>query len=394
MYFKQTWRWFGTYDTISLSEVKQTGATGIVTALHHIPHGDVWPVEEIQKRKSEIEDAGLTWPVVESVPVHEDIKTQSGNYKTYIENYKQTIRNLAQCGIRTLCYNFMPVMDWTRTDLKYALEDGAIALSFEVTALAAFDLFILKRKEAANQYSNKQKEEAKKYFDSLDSNAIENLSKTILMGLPGDEEISLEKFRHSLKKYSQTDDRKLRSNLHHFLKEIIPVAGREKVYMAIHPDDPPFSILGLPRVVSTEADAHDLLEAVDSPFNGLTFCTGSFGARSDNDLPGMIKRLGHRINFIHLRSVKRKAGGSFHEARHLEGDADMFHVVYALIREQQRRKNEGRRDLAIPMRPDHGHQILDDINKKAYPGYSALGRLRGLAELRGLEMGIRKMLTE
>lgn len=392
MNFEQTWRWFGSYDTIPLADIKQTGATGIVTALHHIPHGEVWPVEEIKKRKKLIEDTGLRWSVVESIPVHEDIKKQTGNYETYIENYKQSIRNLAECGIDTVCYNFMPLTDWTRTTIDQQLDDGSTALRFDATAFAAFELFILQRKGAEQTYSSDQQKKAKTYYESLSAEEIEALTDTILLGLPGDEEMTLEKFRALLDEYEGIDDQQLRSHLYYFLQEVIPVAEENGVRMAIHPDDPPFSLFGLPRIVSTEKDARQLLEAMESPCNGLTFCTGSYGAHPKNNLPGMVERLGHRINFVHLRSVKRDKDGSFQEARHLEGDADMYRVMLALIKEQQKRKSAGREDLSMPMRPDHGHRLLDDLKRESYPGYSGLGRLRGLAELRGLEVGLRKSL--
>jgi mannonate dehydratase len=388
--FEQTWRWYGSYDTIPLADIKQTGAAGIVTALHHIPPGDVWPVDEIQKRKKQIEEAGLRWSVVESVPVHEDIKKQSDDFQSYIENYKQSIINLAKCSINTVCYNFMPVTDWTRTDVNYALADGSTTLRFDASAFSAFDLFILKRDGAESSYSDEERKKAKVYFESLSSHQKEELTDTILLGLPGDEEMTVEKFRRLLDGYSAIDDAALRAHLHHFLNEIIPVAEEYGVKMAIHPDDPPFPLFGLPRIVSTQSDARELLDAADTPCNGLTFCTGSYGARSDNNLPAMIKEFGPRIHFIHLRSVKRDPDNSFQEARHLEGDAGMVDVIRALIEEQHRRKKEGRDDLSIPMRPDHGQRILDDLNRQSYPGYSGLGRLRGLAELRGLEMGLRR----
>ncbi|MGM8851473.1 mannonate dehydratase [Salinicola halophyticus] len=388
---EHTWRWFGPADPITLGEIRQAGATGIVTALHEIPNGEIWPVAAIAERKRLIESAGLTWSVVESVPIHEAIKQGLPAAESYIDNYRQTLANLGQCGIDVVCYNFMPILDWTRTDLAWPLPNGGTALRFDQTAFAAFDLFLLEREGAATDYSETERDAASAYLETLDAAARTQLVDTVIAGLPGTEEhYTLEDFRQALDAYREIDAERLRANLTTFLRAIVPTAEEAGVRLAIHPDDPPRELLGLPRVVSTAEDAQYVLDSVPSPANGLTFCTGSYGVREDNDLVAMAQRFAPHIHFVHLRATRREANPlSFHEAEHLDGDVDMIGVIGALVREQRRRQREGGNRL--PMRPDHGHHLLDDLTRASRPGYPLIGRLKGLAELRGVECAIERL---
>ncbi|WP_316814655.1 mannonate dehydratase [Pedobacter nyackensis] len=378
----QTWRWYGPADPVTLQDVKQAGATGIVTALHHIPHGEVWPLEDIVERKSIIEAAGLQWAVVESVPVHEAIKTRRSDANKYIENYKATLRNLSQCGVKTICYNFMPVLDWTRTQLDLVMSDGSKALYFNWLDLAIFDIFILKREDAVADYSESIQKRAKERFATMTADEISELRINVLMGIPNEKEIELEALRSSIDEYKSIGRDGLKKNLAYFLNEIASVCEETGIKMTIHPDDPPYAILGLPRIASTKEDLVDILKSVDKPFNGICYCTGSLGAGMSNNLTEIFDAVKERVYFLHLRNVTKDEEGNFYEADHLGGDVNMYEVMKAVVAENARRGEP------IPFRPDHGHQMLDDLNKTTNPGYSAIGRLRGLAELRGLELGI------
>ena len=382
---QHTMRWYGPSDPVPLSHIRQAGCSGVVTALHHVPVGEVWTIDEIEKRRNEIRNAGLDWTVIESLPVSEDIKRRTGHFRAHIENYRASLRNVAACGLKVVTYNFMPILDWMRTDLVYPMPDGSRALRFERLAFIAFDVFLLKRPGAETDYSDDEIAAARQRLDKMSPQQRDKLFHTTLQGLPGsDEHFTPEQILSALELYRDIDARTLKEHLFEFLREVVPTADDAGLRLAIHPDDPPFPLLGLPRIVSTEKDARELLDSAPSSANGLCFCTGSYGVRPDNDLAGMVKRLGDNIHFIHLRATRRDGAGNFYEADHLDGDADMYDVVSEIV------DLEGRRNESIPMRPDHGHQMLDDLEKTTYPGYSGIGRLRGLAEIRGLELGIRR----
>jgi mannonate dehydratase len=392
---KETWRWFGPGDPVSLDHVKQAGATGIVSALHHLYRGEAWPLEEVFKRRDEIHAAGLVWSVVESIPVHNSIKLQSGPYRHFTGAWKDTLVRIAKVGVEVICYNFMPVVDWTRTDLKWRLPSTGYALRFDTVDFAAYDLFILKRKDAEASYSEDQVRAARVRFDSMSQTRRDELELTIIAGLPGAEaSYNRETIHNLIMQYEGATATELRANLAAFLREVVPVAQESGVRLAIHPDDPPWSLFGLPRVVSTAEDVRAILASCDSLGNGLTFCVGSFGARGDNDLLAMAREFAARIHFAHLRQVTREPDGSFYEAEHLAGSSDMVGLIRALLEEESRRRHEGRLDHEIPMRPDHGHLLADDISKKVNPGYSLVGRLKGLAELRGVMYGLKYALPE
>jgi len=389
LWLEQTWRWFGPKDPIPLAHIRQAGATGVVTALHHIPNGAVWPVEDIRRRQEQIERAGLRWSVVESVPVHEDIKQAKGEAERYLANYAQSLRHLAAQGIKIVCYNFMPLLDWTRTELAWVLPDGAEALRFDAVDAAVFDLYLLKRPGAAISHAPEVLARAAKRYETLSAAQHDAITKTILLGLPGTvEDLTLDEFRAALAPYDSIDSGRLRENHAAFLRQVVPVAEECGVSLCIHPDDPPFSIFGLPRIASTGEDLAAILQAVDSPANGVTFCSGSLGAHPGNDLPAIFRRVGSRVHFLHLRNVRREPDGSFYEAAHLDGSTDMAELMRAVIEELDRRAAQGVA-TSLPMRPDHGHRMLGDLTQSFYAGYSAIGRLRGLAELRGLERGLR-----